>query len=74
VPVKIALQREEVAKHPLRIGLSTTTLIDTRDRSGAVLAAEPASDIHENTASYVHDMAAAMAAAEAIIRANSGRR
>jgi membrane fusion protein (multidrug efflux system) len=74
VPVKIALQREEVAQHPLRIGLSTTTLIDTRDRSGAVLATEPASDIHENTTSYAQDMAAAKAAAEAIIRANSGRR
>ena len=74
VPVKIALQREELAKHPLRIGLSTTTLIDTRDRSGAVLAAEPVSDIHENTTSYAQDMAAAKAAAEAIIRANSGRR
>jgi len=74
VPVKIALEREEVARHPLRVGLSTTTLVDTRDRSGTVLAAEPVSDIHENTSSYAQDMAAAKAAADAIIRANSGRR
>jgi len=73
VPVKIALQPEELAKHPLRIGLSTTTTIDTHDRSGVVLAAEPVSDIHENTVSYAQDMAAAKAAADAIIRANSGR-
>jgi membrane fusion protein (multidrug efflux system) len=74
VPVKIALQPEELAKNPLRIGLSTTTTVDTRDRSGTVLAAEAVSDIHENTTSYAQDMAAAKAAADAIIRANAGRR
>ena len=74
VPVKIALRPEELATHPLRIGLSTTALVDTQDRSGTVLAAEPTSDIHENTASYAQDMVAAKAAADAIIRSNSGRR
>lgn len=74
VPVKIALQGEDLARHPLRIGLSTTTTVDTHDRSGTVLAAEPVSDIHENTAAYAQDMAAAAAAADAIIRANAGRR
>jgi membrane fusion protein (multidrug efflux system) len=74
VPVKIALRAEELARHPLRIGLSTTTTVDTRDRSGEVLAAEPDADIHENTASYQQDLAAAEAAAAAVIRANSGRR
>jgi membrane fusion protein (multidrug efflux system) len=73
VPVKIALQVEQLTKHPLRIGLSTTTTVDTQDRSGVVLAAEPAADIRESTASYEPDMAAAQAAAIAIIRANSGR-
>jgi membrane fusion protein (multidrug efflux system) len=73
IPVKIALQPEELAQHPLRIGLSTTTAIDTHDRSGVVLAAEPASDIHENTVSYQQDLKAAEAAAQVIIRANSGR-
>lgn len=74
VPVKIALQPEDLARHPLRIGLSTTTTVDTHDRSGLVLAAEPTTDVHENTASYKQDMAAAKAAADAIIRANAGRR
>jgi len=72
VPVKIALMPEELQKHPLRLGLSTTTRIDTRDRSGAVLAAEPVSDIHENTISYQQDLKAADEAAAAIIRANAG--
>lgn len=48
--------------------------MDTRDRSGVVLAAQPVSDIHENTISYAQDMSAAKAAADAIIRANAGRR
>jgi membrane fusion protein (multidrug efflux system) len=73
VPVKIALQADELAQHPLRIGLSTTTVIDTHDRGGAVLAAEPVSDIHENTTSYQQDLAAAETAAQTIIRANSAR-
>jgi membrane fusion protein (multidrug efflux system) len=73
VPVKIALLPEELAKHPLRIGLSTTTSVDTHDRSGMVLAAESAAEIHENTASYAQDMVAAKAAADAVIRANTGR-
>jgi membrane fusion protein (multidrug efflux system) len=74
VPVKIALRAEDLAKHPLRIGLSTTTTVDTHDRSGQVLAAEPDAQIHENTVSYQQDLATAEAAATAIIRANSGRR
>jgi len=72
VPVKIALQPEELLAHPLRLGLSTTTSVDTQDRSGPVLAAEPVSDIHENTVSYQQDLKAADEAAAAIIQANAG--
>ncbi len=73
VPVKIALDPQELAEHPLRIGLSTTTKVDTHDRGGAVLAADPVSDVHEITASYAQDLAAADAAATEIIRSNSDR-
>lgn len=38
LPVRIALDAQEVAKHPLRIGLSTLVKIDTRSSEGAVLA------------------------------------
>jgi len=34
VPVKIALNEEELKSHPLVLGLSVTTSIDTHDRSG----------------------------------------
>jgi membrane fusion protein (multidrug efflux system) len=73
VPVKIALDAGELAAHPLRIGLSTATTIDTHDRSGAVVAADPVSDVHEATASYAQDPAAANQAALRIIRSNAGR-
>jgi membrane fusion protein (multidrug efflux system) len=74
VPVKIALDPQELAAHPLRIGLSTTTSIDTHDRDGPVLAIDPVSDVHETTASYAHDPATAEQAAMLIIRSNTGGR
>jgi membrane fusion protein (multidrug efflux system) len=72
VPVKIALDPQELAQHPLRVGLSTTTTVDTHDRSGAVLAAGPVTDVHEQTRSYARDLAEAEAQAQKIIRANAG--
>ncbi|AFJ46021.1 multidrug efflux MFS transporter periplasmic adaptor subunit EmrA [Shimwellia blattae] len=40
LPVRIELDPQQVAKHPLRIGLSTLVTVDTRDRRGAVLASQ----------------------------------
>ena len=72
VPVKIALEPKELAEHPLRIGLSMTVKVDTRDRGGTVLAAEPVADVREITTAYATDLAAANAAAEDIVRRHSG--
>ncbi len=41
LPVRIKLDPNEVAKHPLRIGLSMVAKIDTHDESGAVLSKVP---------------------------------
>jgi membrane fusion protein (multidrug efflux system) len=38
VPVRIVLEPEEVAAHPLRVGLSMHAEVDLRDQSGPVLA------------------------------------
>lgn len=38
LPVRIELDPQEVANHPLRIGLSTLVKVDTSNRDGAVLA------------------------------------
>lgn len=38
VPVRIALDRAELAEHPLRVGLSTKVRVDVRNVSGQILA------------------------------------
>ena len=38
VPVRIALDPQELARHPLRVGLSMEVSVDTRDTSGPALA------------------------------------
>jgi membrane fusion protein (multidrug efflux system) len=43
VPVRIGLDPGEVDAHPLRIGLSMEAVIDTHDRRGTVLRADPQS-------------------------------
>ena len=44
VPVRISLSRGELSAHPLRIGLSMRATVDTHDRNGSVLAAQPGKD------------------------------
>jgi membrane fusion protein (multidrug efflux system) len=39
VPVRIALDPQELSRHPLRIGLSTVVTVEVRDDSGVQLAA-----------------------------------
>jgi membrane fusion protein, multidrug efflux system len=41
VPVRVALDPQELAAHPLRIGLSTHARVDVRDDSGSQLAQAP---------------------------------
>jgi membrane fusion protein (multidrug efflux system) len=41
VPVRIALERGELAEHPLQVGLSLQAKVDTHDRGGARLPAVP---------------------------------
>jgi membrane fusion protein (multidrug efflux system) len=40
LPVRIALDREDVKRHPLRVGLSMSAEIDVRDTSGTLVAGE----------------------------------
>jgi membrane fusion protein (multidrug efflux system) len=70
VPVRITLYDNELQQNPLRIGLSTTVKVSTRDRSGAVLALASGSQAVSSTEVYTQDMAAAEAEADAVIRAN----
>ena len=73
VPVRIALDNQELDKHPLRIGLSSDVTVDITDDRGAVLApqAEHPSVVAKTT---VYEQMASQADAEAdrVIRANLG--
>ena len=70
VPVRIELDPGQLAKMPLRIGLSTHVRVDTHVRSGSVLpAAAPAAPVAE-TPVFTVDLAGAEAEADAIIAAN----
>lgn len=66
VPVRIALDAEQVANHPLRVGLSTVVTVDTHDRSGSTLPAAPSTKSFE-THAYALDVTQAEALADAII-------
>ena len=71
VPVRIALDNDELDKHPLRVGLSTDVTVDITNDKGPVLAATPQQPPAETS---VYDQVAAQADAEAekIIHANLG--
>ena len=72
IPVKVSLDPAELAKHPLRIGLSTTVTVDTHDRSGTVLAAVSEAAANPTTSVYATDLDVAGAAADAIIARHAG--
>jgi membrane fusion protein (multidrug efflux system) len=71
VPVRVSIDTQDLAKHPLRVGLSTTVTIDTHDRSGAMLSTAPSGDNGVSTAIYSADLERANAEADAIITRNS---
>ena len=72
VPVRIHLDPQELAQHPLRVGLSATVKVNTGSRDGAVLATTPDTHTEEASRIYVQDLDKANAEADAIIRRNLG--
>ncbi len=73
VPVRIALQPEEVAAHPLRVGLSMDVSIDVRDQSGKTLAVTPRSEPLTSTTVFDEPLRAADARVQQIVADNLGR-
>jgi membrane fusion protein (multidrug efflux system) len=49
VPVRIALDPEEVKAHPLRVGLSVSVDVSVRDTSGPLVAGLPAPSMRADT-------------------------
>ena len=72
LPVRIELDAQEVAKHPLRIGLSTLVSIDTDNADGGVLATSVRSTPAYETNALALDLAPANQMIADIIRANAG--
>ena len=72
VPVRIEIDDRELAKSPLRVGLSATVTVDTTNRDGPVLAGKVADRPVGETAVYSQDLERANAEAEAIVSRNLG--
>ena len=72
VPVRIRLDPEEVARHPLRLGLSMRVSVDVHDTGGAALPdIKPSGPVYQ-TRVYQRPKAELDRRVEAIIAANSG--
>jgi membrane fusion protein, multidrug efflux system len=74
VPVRIALDANELQAHPLRIGLSMDATIDTHDRSGPALTTLPESKAIASTDMYAQNLKAADARVAQIIADNLARK
>ena len=74
VPVRIALNTEEVAAHPLRVGLSMETEVDVRDQSGKTLADAERTTPVASTKVFDAQLQAADEDVRQIIAANLGRK
>ncbi|MBS0418606.1 MAG: efflux RND transporter periplasmic adaptor subunit [Proteobacteria bacterium] len=71
VPVRIALEPQELAAHPLRVGLSTKVHVDVRDVSGAILAQAPRQTPVLATSVYDVDRSEILARISHIIEENT---
>ncbi|WP_426235330.1 efflux RND transporter periplasmic adaptor subunit [Pseudomonas sp. TWP3-2] len=71
VPVRIHVNAEELAKHPLRVGLSTTVEVNLHDQSGPVLAQQPPQKASFSTNVYDRQLAEADAMIAQLIHDNS---
>lgn len=72
VPVRVQLDGADLAKSPLRVGLSTTVTVDTTNEDGPVLAREAADQPVGVTQAYTQDLDKANAEADAVVRRNLG--
>ena len=71
VPVRIHVNAEELAKHPLRVGLSTQVEVNLHDQSGPVLAQQPPQKASFSTDVYGQQLADADAEITRLIHENS---
>ncbi|MCG8910858.1 efflux RND transporter periplasmic adaptor subunit [Pseudomonas sp. DP-17] len=70
VPVRIRVNAEELAKNPLRIGLSMDVNVSLHDQSGPALAQQPPREAVFSTDVYQEQLASADQLIEKLIQAN----
>jgi membrane fusion protein, multidrug efflux system len=70
VPVRIQIDDSDLAKSPLRVGLSATVTVDTTTRDGPVLAMDATDTPVGDTQVYTQDLDKANAEADAVVRRN----
>ncbi|HEY0202224.1 MAG TPA: EmrA/EmrK family multidrug efflux transporter periplasmic adaptor subunit, partial [Burkholderiaceae bacterium] len=73
VPVRIALDTEQVARNPLRVGLSMDVTVDVANKDGKALADAPRDNAVVQTQVYAALDAGAEAEVQRVIAANLGR-
>jgi membrane fusion protein (multidrug efflux system) len=71
VPVRVHINADELAQHPLRVGLSTTVDVNLHDQSGPVLAQQPPRQATFTTDIYAGQLAQADALIAQLIHDNS---
>jgi membrane fusion protein (multidrug efflux system) len=71
VPVRIHVNADELAKHPLRVGLSTVVDVNLHDQSGPVLAQQPPQKASFSTNIYDRQLAEADQMIAQLIHDNS---
>jgi membrane fusion protein (multidrug efflux system) len=69
--VRIHINADELAEHPLRIGLSTVVNVNLHDQSGPVLAQQPPKKASFSTNVYEQQLAEADAVIARLIHENS---
>lgn len=73
LPVRIGLDPDELAQHPLFLGLSTTVHVDTHDQSGGALSKQSAWEASVKTDAYAGQLSGADAEINSIVASNLGR-
>lgn len=74
VPVRIALDPQELLKHPLRVGLSMNAEVSTRNQDGPMLADTPKASSVQSTSALTPDLKQADALIRQLLLANAGTR
>jgi len=74
VPVRIAIDREQLAQHPLRVGLSMEVGVRVTDASGPSLASAPTETVRYTTSAFDRETEAADALVRKTIEENAGER